>query len=247
MTKDTIRKLSADDLRKLVELLDLDIDDELLILDSDELRLQVEELIFEELEDTRIEREQNSTLPVQYQDKRYSTIEDIFGTDRPIDFGSFEFPEQYNVTRIVCMLRDPAWVFAYWDISLHDRNVMMEEPSFQEVKLLMEEVQGGESEEREAIIVEIPIQLNDSKWYINIPRRGTHYRVSLVAVFSNKNEVLAKSGVFTVPSGSISRQLDIIESFETEALLALSGLENLGVSTYEGIPQRILRHINVND
>jgi hypothetical protein len=247
MTKDTIRKLSSDDLRKLVELLDLDIEESLLRLETDELRQTVEELIFEELEDTRIEREQSSTLPVRYQDKRYSTIEDIFGTDRPIDFGNFEFPEQYNVTRIMCMLRDPAWVFAYWDISLHDRNIMLEDRGFRELKLVMEEVFTETGANRPAVLVEIPIQLSDSKWYINLPRRGTTYRVSLVATYENRSETLAVSGIFIVPTGSVSRQLDVIESFETEALLALSGMENLGVTSYEGVPQRILRHTNVND
>src|SRR5690606_4145967 len=121
MKRDTISKLSNADLKRLIAQLELEVDDSLLDSGNPEDRLEAEELIFEEMEEIRVEREEGSTFPVQFLERKYSTLEDLFGSEAAIDFGSFEFPEQYNVTRLVLMLRDPEWAFAYWDISLHDR------------------------------------------------------------------------------------------------------------------------------
>jgi hypothetical protein len=66
-----------------------------------------------------------------------------------------------------------------------------------------------------------------------------------MAIFDNKMETIASSWPVQVPRGGLSTTLDILDSFETDALLSLSGIENLGVAEMASeIPQRIL---NIKD
>lgn len=239
MTKDTLRNLSVEDLTKLIELLELDVDISLLAHDNLQLRLEIEEMIFDELEEIRQDREKSSTFPVRYQERRYSSIEDLFGLDRAIDFGNFVFPELYNVTRIVLMLRDPEWAFAYWDISLQDRNRITEDERDGDLELVFQEL-GPQGEELGR--VEIPVALDDTKWYINIPRRGTRYCLSLGLRSNQGFEELCRSGTVAVPMGTISPHFAEGASMETELVMALSNVLDLGVSSYEDLPARLLKY-----
>lgn len=243
MKRDTISKLSNADLKRLIAQLELEVDDSLLDSGNPEDRLEAEELIFEEMEEIRVEREEGSTFPVQFLERKYSTLEDLFGSESAIDFGSFEFPEQYNVTRLVLMLRDPEWAFAYWDISLHDR-IYIHEREMGDALLLRfeEEMTGPENRTPERVDLRVP--LTDNRWYINIPRRGTRYSAQLLIVGDSQSEVLAKSTSIEVPDGTLSPAFADLDSMETELTLALSSIQSLGVSEYERIPDRVLRHLD---
>lgn len=239
MTKDTLRNLSAQDLTKLIELLELEVDINQLSDEDPASRIAIEEQIFDELEEVRKEREEASTLPVQYQDRKYAGIEDLFGLDSSIDFGNFEFPELYNVTRIMLMLRDPEWAFAYWDISLHDRNRILEAEREQDLCLVLQEIsEAGEAAER----LEVPVSIQDTKWYMNIPRRGTRYYAFLGLKNANGIEEICRSGAITVPKGAISPEFSESATMETELVLAISAIQDLGVSSYEALPERLLKY-----
>ena len=249
MTIDTIKRLNPGDLLRLIDKLELDIEDELLNPNLVPFSVEHEQLVsrvFEELEELRKERQDGSSLPIQFQDRRFSGLEDLFGDEVKNDEAySFELPRHYNVTMLTLMLRDPEWAFAYWDISLHDRNTIQNNTSGASLCLLLQECTNCDNARTRKDVLEIPITMNDSSWYINIPKRGSTYAAVLLVNFADgQQEVLAKSAEVSVPFGALSENFVDTNSGDTGLLLAMSAIQDLGVSQYQQIPERILRYLN---
>jgi hypothetical protein len=231
MNRDVLEKLGFKELKKLIRLLDLDIDDEYLSTCSDEGRTTLIDLMFDELEEVRKERDESNTLPIYYQERRFSNLEDIFGKQINLNQEDFDFPELYNVTRIMLLLRDPQWVFAYWDISLQDRKILETHHKNDSLCIILQErprVDGSQLER-----VEIPVSLDDSQWYITLPRRDTYYS-AVLGYYHNENvEVLAHSNIIQVPRGNLSSSYLSSTSVETELILMLSSIEKLGIISHD--------------
>ena len=243
MTKEVLRSLGFKDLKRLVALLDLDIDDKVLSASSDINRDGLIDSIHEELEEVRLEREEMNSLPIRYQEDRFSSVENLFGTDLDVDSANFDFPDNYNVTRLVLMLRDPSWAFAYWDLSHQDRNRLKDLEKTDSLCIVLQEQPRNDELMLEQ--VEIPVALQDSKWYINLPRRGTSYQ-AIFGYYGYEKEIvtLARSGIVTVPSGTLSDNYATSSFADTDLLLALSELQTLGSMAAEEIPQKILRRLS---
>ncbi len=274
MTRERISKLSDKDLVKLAELFSLDPFDEY-NLDEDSLepipqesRRELEEQIFDVMEESRQEQQESDSHPVNYQQKHFQSIEEIFGHPFDDENSFFTFPEQYNVTRIMLMLRDPEWAYSYWDISNQDRARLTGRSDFKYFCIVLREHESSIAEDRPAgetvegssvgpspqaeasanrVEMKIPVQMSDSSWYINIPRRNRYYSVELVAELNEGHESLARSGMIFVPGGNFSRNLENINSQESEVLIALSGIEDLGVSAFEGSPRRLVEIIEQDE
>lgn len=253
MTRERISNLSNGDLFKLAETFSMDVLDDLQLNEenTDQLsnlqRQELEEQIYEVLEEVRQEQRQGDAHPVQYHQKHFLSIEEFFGRKIEDESSYFQFPDQYNVTRIMLMLRDPEWAYTYWDISNQDRSRIVQRTDFRFFVIILAEIQdeystgpSGDTQLVEPVQMEIPVKLSDNNWYINLPRKHTSYMVELAAEYVENREVLASSGVIRVPGGSFSANLENISSRETEVLLAMSGIEDLGVSSYEGAPRKIV-------
>lgn len=232
MTRERLSQLSMEELIHLSEIFDVDADDE-----SD--RLILEDAVFEAIEERRRSREDENTFPVSYHQQKFENLDELFGEQQASNDWGFEFPQSYNVTRIELMLRDPSWAFAYWDISVHDKTEVLKDEGFMELFLRLEECPPN----RHGItVMEIPVEINDASWYLNLPATDRTYRVHLVARFSTHEKILATSLKVVVPLGKLSEKLEVMESFETDALIFLSGIEMLderGLSVE--VPQRILK------
>lgn len=227
MNRDVLEKLGFKELKKLIRLLDLDIDDEYLSSCSDETRTTLIDLVFDELEEVRKERDDTNTLPIYYQERRFSNLEDIFGKQINLNQEDFDFPELYNVTRIMLLLRDPQWVFAYWDISIQDRKNLETKHKEEALCIILQEQPRSDGSKLER--VEIPVSLDDNQWYITLPRRDTFYSAILGYYHNDNVEVLAHSNIIQVPRGNLSTTYLSSTSAETELVLMLSSIEKLGV------------------
>jgi hypothetical protein len=215
MTRERISKLSEQDLVKLAEKLSLDIYEEFdLPVSADHsviagLRREIEDQIFDILEENRQERQESDSHPVNYHQKHFLSIEEFFGYPIEDETSFFTFPDQYNVTRIMLMLRDPEWAYAYWDISNQDRSRITAEPGFVSFSVVLREVPREEGASptgrapadgsREPVEMRIPVQADDHSWYVNIPRRDRNYCAELAAEYRDRTEILAKSGLSAFP------------------------------------------------
>ncbi len=233
MTRARLETLTVDALDRIAEQYGIDLpsrtDKETLVA-----------LICETLEEIRIERDSDNNNPIRIEEKKYGPgYDDETGADGQDE----ELPQGYNETRIVLMLRDPAWAFAYWDLSEARAKRYKRNPEFHGMLIRVFEL-SDPIDDRDAVVdsFDIPVQPTDSRWYINLPEQNTNYRLELIARYGDAEEILARSNIVSVPKGFFAD--DSTASFQEDAIVALSGIEHLGVPAFGNrIPQRIMAHL----
>jgi hypothetical protein len=234
MTRERLEKLSLESLHEVARREDLDIPD-----GAD--TATVIELILEAYEEDREEREALNSHPISLEKKKYALTRDE--DYRHTGEDTVVLPEQYNESRIVLLLRDPAWAFAYWDLRETDVKKFKAEPGFGGLFLRVHEISGPVFTGHNSVdFFDIPIQLSDMRWYINLPKQGTNYCIQLLYMKFGVPQVIVHSNVIQVPRGSVSEDWARGDSIDPyDMLIALSGLENLGIPSYDQrIPQRII-------
>jgi hypothetical protein len=151
--------------------------------------------------------------------------------------GARGVPERYNETMIRALPRDPAWVYAYWDISEQKRAALCESDASPNLFLRVTELHANHEHHKD--FFDISITMEDWKWYINIPQPGSVYRVDLCCKKEDKIKILARSNEVRMPVYHIQRMQKAPQI--TKSLLILSGLEGLHlVESRDENPVRIL-------
>ena len=107
MTRERLEKLSLPTLREIAEKEGIRVGNS---LSCGELI----DLILEAMEEDRKERERLNNLAIRVEEKKYDIVKDeeLESQEKHI----YCIPDRYNETKIMLILRDPLWAFAYWDI-----------------------------------------------------------------------------------------------------------------------------------
>lgn len=228
MTSENFESLSDQDLHKMADRMGLD-------LPPDLDRLFVVEEIVEALEEERLDRDRGTDAPLYVEDAKY-----WFRDKGPAaDAGEAPpaLPARYNETAIRALVRDPSWAFAFWDVSETDRGAI--EAAGDEGKLFLRVTEPDVRDGDKPPFFDIPVDVDDSQWYINLPRPEARYRIDLVFKQEGRLRSLTRSFEFEVPRQTIP------EGIVTDAnrrLLELSGIADLAVEFVEDDnPSRILR------
>jgi hypothetical protein len=212
---------------------------------SDATREELEELVSEAIEEWEQEHKQTNNHSVRIEETKYDVQAEggtSYGETGEDDLGEdAELPASYNETRIVLMLRDPAWAFAYWDLREADVAEFQRSSTFD--GLVLRVFAMSQPDAPIASIEEnsdIPVTLMDSSWYIYLPEQELHYRIALVARHREGERVLAVSNVVAVPRGAVAETVTR-NGDSIDEILAQTGIQDLDVPA-EGkqIPQRIL-------
>jgi len=108
-------------------------------------------------------------------------------------------PETYNETQITALLRDPGWVFVYWDFHTTVLSSVTGHNRFETFFLRINSL----SEAKPALVTDffdIEVGLQDRKWYVHLSNRDYSCRVDLYARNSQeKDQLLAKSPELLIP------------------------------------------------
>jgi hypothetical protein len=224
---------SGDDpmIRKRLE--ELSLEALLLVASQNGLELEPDlhrDAVIDELTDliveNREERESANSVTVKIQQKKYALLRDDEAPLSQDKLDEVELPRRYETNRITLMLRDPRWAFTYWDLSTGKLKEYQESSKFDGLYLRVLELEGHTEELRIRDSFEIPIQLNDSSWYIYLPRRQTSYRIQLVARNNHRRELLAVSNEVYAPNDTLPVSPDRLDPHRM-ALYELCGLEYL--------------------
>lgn len=194
-------------------------------LDPDLDREDVIEEIAEAIEESRSDRSSDHSPPIHVVQTKYENARDAFGAHVTAD--DLTLPGGVRANRIVVILRDPHWAFAFWDLSAAKRTEFEQASRFDGLHLRVLEVDDVSSEEihiRESF--EIPVQLHDESWYIYLPRAETSYRIQLIARNAHRRELLALSNAVYVPRPALPFRPEDMTP-EQMAVLELCGLEQL--------------------
>jgi hypothetical protein len=234
--RDRLEALSFDTLRKMAKQEGVDVPDgvaKILLID----------LLLEVLEDKLEEQDLLNNDSVRLQQLKYDvSYIDAAGEGASAD-ESF-FPAHYNETRIVLMLRDPFWAFAYWDIKGGTLRYLKKEHEADNVLLRVLRLKRSESRGDGGPVVldsfDIPIGAMDSSWYVNIPEQGASYCVELILQGKTWERPLIRSNIIAVPEAVYADSFRVEEGTPLNRIIALSEIDKLDVSSSrQSIPQRI--------
>lgn len=154
-----------------------------------------------------------------------------------------ELPHGYGKDRIVCMVRDPYWLHAYWELtrqSLQRAEAALGQDwhGAKPILRLLDVSIGDTSSHPETIIRDIDIHGGSSNWYVDVPNPPRSYRIDIGYLAKNGQfYVLARSNIVTTPRAGMS---DVIDENWSDAdfaradkIFAMSGGFNPGASSLE--------------
>jgi hypothetical protein len=184
ITKEYLESLSIGELTSMADAYNIDLPPEL------ERIFIIEELLDFLSEDEDIAEE---TAPLQGEIRYLEPV---------------PLPKQYNITFIETILRDPRWVFAYWEVRSSEREKYERDSEFEGYKLLVEplshkagsvdvRLKGPNSEDDD--VFTILVGNDDHAWYLGFPPGGGRYRVKLCVLKGEERIILAVSRPFVLP------------------------------------------------
>ncbi|MDZ7795090.1 MAG: DUF4912 domain-containing protein [Spirochaetia bacterium] len=241
MTREKLQSLSEEQLQCIAKR-------EGIFKHNDAHREKLVDLILEALEEDRDEREFSNNSAMRLEHKKYDILR-----DEEIDVltqDEFPLPSSYSDTRIVLLLRDPLWVYVYWDINKAQLDALKEEPFFEGLFLRVYEFNGDIPEKSNIInFFDIPIEETDCSWYVNLNRNGNDYFVDLRCRVMHKERLMASSNAVHSPRGYFARNQKEFYDDPSAMMLMLSGLWNYeeGAVETQEIPQRIISILDTHN
>lgn len=223
LTRSYLETLSTGDLALLAERLGLDIP-------SDLNRVFVIEELLET--DTEIDR---ALIP---EDNELAVI--------PSDGDSkLQLPDRYNATFIEVLLRDPAWVFTFWEIRSQDRDLYEGATEFGGYHLRLSSLDAPLLGEGKGVADSfiISVEPTDRAWYLCFPSSKGLFKVELCVLKGKSEVVLASSPPLRVPMNvSTLSVVNEQDDLPQTKILNLSGWDDFhilrNVDHVSRLPQR---------
>ena len=148
-------------------------------------RSTLTEFILENIKDRAKEKERENSPSIRVEESKYQIIDSESKESEGPD--SYPIQDRYNRTKIVFMVRDPHWAFAYWEITNKSLDKL---PDKLDNSSLILRVQETESVQQSSF--DIPIQLSDSSWYIYLPNQNCSYLLELGIICQGRYRCLAR-------------------------------------------------------
>lgn len=153
-----------------------------------------------------------------------------------------ELPRRYSEDRIVAMVRDPYWLFVYWEITPQSlrraRGELEGEGADSKLTLRVYDVTGADlTGEHANRLFDVEVAGDADNWYINTGGPERSYRVD-IGLLTPRGEyrTIARSNTASTPRAGIAKEVDerwmsLEEHFER--IYALSGGFRVGESSAE--------------
>jgi len=142
---------------------------------------------------------------------------------------SVALPKQYNISYIEVVIRDPLWVFVFWEIKGHDREIHENAQDFKGYCLRVIPLSEGETETaRKENSFTVPVDVNDSARYLGFADHSSQasgrYIVKLGVIRGEQELHIASSAPFYLP-----RLIDdeCLKDMSGNPLVRLSGVQDL--------------------
>lgn len=125
--------------------------------------------------------------------------------------GAFQLPAQYGQTRAALLVRDPWWLFAYWEVTPEIRERMLHRMTRAGTHLQKMVLRVYEMDSDSAVASTFDIDLPDGadRWYVDAgkPDRVFYIEIGAVAT-SGSFYPLVRSNAVRAPRASLSEALD---------------------------------------
>ncbi len=141
-------------------------------------------------------------------------------------------PKNYNENEISCVLRNPAWLFVFWNLSESDSAMLKSLNSYTLMLRVCSLSSPDEQIPEEAF--EIQATNDSQEQYVLIPQGKRFIKVELVYVTANSGKVLAFSPIIEIPQGNdIMNDLHPGKMQDFTEVIKLSGVDTVLMSQYK--------------
>jgi len=221
VSRSQLESLSTDELIKLADTHGIDIPPGL------ERIFIVEEL----LDITETESDENSGEAME--------ISHVFPETAPL-------PKQYNISYIEVIIRDPLWVFVYWEIKGHDREISENANDFKGYFLKIIPLDENKIDENKNSFT-VSIDAEDNGRYIGLTENSSNesgsnqpgcYTIKLGVLRGSGEHYIASSAPFYMPRLS---ENELISELNKNPLINLSGIQDLLITKNSDRQSRIKR------
>jgi uncharacterized protein len=183
--------------------------------------------------------------------ERAFIIEELFYLDNNDKVGEMEevgipefrefmvLPQQYHISFIDVLIRDPLWAFVFWEIKAHDRDLYENTGNFKGYYLRVIPLKEGNLEPDEAASFIVTVDSGDSSRYLGFPPEdGRCFKVELCMLNREVRTVLAESRPFRLPRLMRLKADEDIQTVYRNPLAKLSGVDRFSLVHSE---DRLLR------
>ena len=138
----------------------------------------------------------------------------------------------FNETQVSCVLRNPAWLFVFWNLNDNDLAKINDNPSCSLRLRICSYTDPTDSKPEEAFEVQTPSQSQEQ--YVLIPNGKKYIKVELICVTNGAGEVIAFSPVISIPQGaSLVNDLQPGREEDFSPVIELSGIKELITEQYK--------------
>ena len=164
-----------------------------------------------------------------------------------------DIPQNYNDTQIILMVRDPYWLYSYWNVNSETRTQLRKTTSnWDETPLILRvyditdvDFNGYNSN----YYFDINLNRESNNWYIHVGNPNRSFCVDLGFIQDNGVfYTIARSNVVTTPRDNVSEVIDeewmiIEEDFRKLYRFAGAGAGNSSAELVESLIKRLEREI----
>ncbi len=164
-----------------------------------------------------------------------------------------QIPHEYDVTKIVLMVRDPNWLYSYWSISQETREQIARLRNWDQISLILRvyditgiDFTGANSN----YFFDIDVNQGSNNWYVHVGGPNRAFCVDLGFTMDNGAfYTIARSNPVTTPRDNVSDVIDdewmvIEEDFKRLYRLAGGGLGNSSAELVESLIKRLEQEIS---
>jgi hypothetical protein len=177
-------------------------------------------------------------------------ILDISGAVRQENAGDMEenpayaetalLPKQYNISYIEVIIRDPLWVFAFWEVKKHDREIHENADDFNGYCLMVIPLDENKKEKApNENLFTVPVNTEDCARYLGIVEHSAQnsdcYKIKLCVNKGNSLLTIASSHPFYLPKPV---ENEVVADLSRNPLIRLSGVQELTVTKNTDRPSK---------
>ena len=143
----------------------------------------------------------------------------------PLEDEMDDLPTSYGMTEIRILLRDPMWLFAFWDINTNQLEQLLKTDPNVSIFLRVMSFK-SEKDDTYYAFEDINVKQEERSIYIHTSINEEVTQVALMFKGAHKTELIAKSNFIYMPRKNIKNNLCVEDSSVSE-IIKLSGLKYL--------------------
>lgn len=119
-----------------------------------------------------------------------------------------EPPGRYEQTRFTALIRDPYWIYSYWDIAATHQNALREQYGLAEPNDYIIRVHDITEERKKTALYDLPVNIQAREWYIHVGMPNRMFMLELGALVNGNFILIARSNQVKTPRDSLSEKID---------------------------------------